>query len=112
MILFLVAFKDSPLSWAGLSYERINAVHRWVGRTIVGIFLAHGIMMGYLQCVRDGLAFTSWIGRSDVRTGVIAFIFLFLLLILYPLPSCQLTQGQIDGFELIFMRSFDVRTSS
>jgi len=83
MILFLAAFKDSPLSWAGLSYERINTFHRWLGRIIVGIFLAHGIMMGYLQCVRDGTSFTSWIGRSDVRSGYIAFIFLLLLLMLY-----------------------------
>src|SRR5271154_1782620 len=83
MILFLAAFKDSPLSWAGLSYERINTFHRWLGRIIVGLFLAHGIMIGYLQCVRQGTSFKDWIGRSDVRTGYIAFIFLFLLLVLY-----------------------------
>jgi hypothetical protein len=82
MILFLSAFKDSPLSWVGLSYERINSFHRWIGRLIVCIFLAHGIMMGYLQCVRQGMSFASWIVRTDVRTGVIATSSLLLLLIL------------------------------
>jgi len=91
MILFVAAFKDSPLAWAGLSYERINAFHRWLGRIIVGIFLAHGVMIGYLQCVRQGTPFKVWLGRSDVRTGYIAFIFLFLLLVLYQSPVSHLT---------------------
>lgn len=82
MILFLTAFKDSPLSWVALSYERINAFHRWLGRLIVCIFAAHGIMMGYLQCVRQEKSFTSWIVRSDVRTGIIATSSLLLLLVL------------------------------
>src|SRR5277367_4431701 len=92
MILFIAVFKDSPLSWVGLSYERINAFHRWLGRIIVSVFLGHGVMMGYLQCVRDGTSFSSWIRRSDVRTGYIAFIFLLLLLILYPSHLSQLIQ--------------------
>jgi len=83
MILFLAAFKDSPLLWAGLSYERINVFHRWIGRIIVGTFIIHGVMMGYLQCVRQEIPFTAWIARSDVRTGVIALSCLLLLLILY-----------------------------
>jgi Ferric reductase like transmembrane component len=82
MVLFLSAFKDSPLSWAGLSYERINAFHRWIGRFIVAIFLAHGIMMGYLQCIRLKRSFSSWITGRDVQTGITAFTFLLLLSIL------------------------------
>jgi len=86
MILFLSAFKDSPLSWAGLSYERINVFHRWIGRFIVGIFLVHGVMMGYLQCIRQNRSFLSWFARRDVQTGIVAFVFLLLLSILYLSP--------------------------
>ena len=86
MILLLSAFKDSPLSLAGLSYERISAFHRWIGRFIIGIFLVHGIMMGYLQCIRQNRSFSSWLARGDVQTGIIAFAFLLLLSILYQSP--------------------------
>jgi Ferric reductase like transmembrane component len=96
MILFLSAFKDSPLSWAGLSYERINAFHRWIGRFIIATFLAHGIMMGYIQVISRNGSFVTWIGGRDVQTGSIAFAFLLLLSILYlPLPT-KLMIGPIE----------------
>lgn len=112
LILFMAAFKDSPLSWAGLTYDRINAFHRWFGRVIVGIFLAHGIMIGYLQCVRQGTSFKTWIGRSDVRTGYIAFIFLFLLLLLYLSLRISANLVRPDGSEFTSMRSSAVHMLS
>lgn len=82
IVLFLVALKNSPLVIAGLTYDRINSFHRWLGRLIVGIYVVHGIMMGYLQCIQGKTPFKSWIMRQDVYTGVIAASFLVLLTIL------------------------------
>lgn len=83
-ILFLSAFKNSPLGFiAGLSYEKINSFHRWVGRLIVATFLTHGILMGVLMVKRQGVPFSLWIARKDVQWGISAISCLLLLFLLY-----------------------------
>jgi Ferric reductase like transmembrane component len=89
-VLLLVAFKNSPLRIVGLSYERINAFHRWVGRLIVSIFVVHGILIGYFQCVQNQTPFITWLGRRDVLTGISALSCLLLLIVLYKLQVSQL----------------------
>jgi ferric-chelate reductase len=84
-VLFFATTKTSPLGFlAGLSYEKINAFHRWVGRLIFALFLTHGIMMGYLMIKRDETPLKLWIARRDVQWGIAAVSCLLLLLILYP----------------------------
>ena len=107
-ILFLTAFKNSPLSFiAGLPYEKINSFHRWVGRLIAAIFLAHGILMGVLQCIHGNISFAQWTQGSDVRWGISALSCLLLLILLYlPLPNPRLNLAPVDHSGIVFMNCF------
>jgi ferric-chelate reductase len=90
LVVFATATKGSPLGvLAGLSYEKINAFHRWMGRLIVGIFLGHGILEGYTAVTDpEGETLQGFLKRHDVWWGFAAFGCLFFLITLYP--SCLL----------------------
>lgn len=112
-ILFLSAFKNSPIGYiSGLSYEKINSFHRWVGRLIVATFLTHGILMGILMVKRQGVPFSMWIARRDVQWGISAISCLLLLFLLYTLMLMGANVVRIVGREPGFMSYSDGLMSS
>jgi hypothetical protein len=84
LVVFMSALKGSPLGFmAGLSYEKVNSFHRWIGRLILALFFAHGVMHTYLGIVKYRMTFADFVARPDVIWGISAFACLVLLSTLY-----------------------------
>ncbi|PLW57695.1 hypothetical protein PCANC_01354 [Puccinia coronata f. sp. avenae] len=72
---FLLAMKNSPISLIGKSYERVNYIHRFIGRAIYVMASTHGFLWGR----RKWIANTPIIFKGASFYGLIALISLSII---------------------------------
>ena len=68
-LIYLLSTKRGPLSFlAELSYERVNWLHRWIGRTVFVSATAHGAIMKASISVDDIVHSTNGVARWGIAT--------------------------------------------
>ena len=83
--LFLLSAKNSPLYLlTGISYDRVNIIHRWLGRAIFILGLSHGSLW-MAQWVEQDSTVMHFAGQKE-RYGLLTLSFLALITFSSILP--------------------------
>jgi ferric-chelate reductase len=89
-VVFLLGAKNSFLSWLlgpGRGYEKLNLLHRWVGRSIFIGALLHGT---FWIIYRQRLQQISALGDSQGKSGLVALTLLCMIVLLSLRPIRRL----------------------
>ena len=75
-LLILLVMKNNPLSWmVGISYERLNVLHRWTARIMLFLTILHFGYQSY-GWQKFGVIVLEWKTDSCPPTGIAAFALL------------------------------------
>ncbi|CBX90161.1 hypothetical protein IAQ61_001620 [Plenodomus lingam] len=90
-LVYLLSSKRGPLNLVtGISYERINYIHRWIGRTL---FLTATLHVGVMKSLipASDILFSHEQGMGIVRHGVGAYVTLLWIVVTSVLPVRKLS---------------------
>ncbi|KAA1138061.1 hypothetical protein PGTUg99_027322 [Puccinia graminis f. sp. tritici] len=128
---FLLAMKNSPISLIGKSYERVNYIHRFIGRAIYLLSLIHGFLWGRRKWITSApivfkgaslyglfalvslsiisLSSIQWIRRKMYQTFLLCHIFgfsAFLLALWFHVPALKpivVLSASFVGFDYLLV---------